>query len=379
MRIGIDARLAGLANRGLGRYLENFLKNLETLDKKNQYVVFLYKNNYEDYSFTSENFIKVKTNFRWYTIAEQLFFPLLIRRYKINFMYYPHFNIPLFTIRNFGLTLHDLTLLHYPDRREVGLRRATTLTPFFYNIKYSLFKILQKFILKKAKFIIVPSNYVKNDVLNYYQINADKIQVIYEGVTETAGRDLKFDLKKFGLTKPYLFYIGAAFPHKNLERLVKAFLIINKSKRYQLVISGGDDFFMKRLREWTKNINLEENEIIFTGFLDDQALANFYLNAEIFIMPSLSEGFGLPAVEAQAAGLPVVASDQASLKEILGKGAIFFNPFDLEDMSNKINFLLSDHKLQEKLKKNGTLNIKRFSWLKMTEEILSLIYNFDKN
>lgn len=366
MKIGIDARLYGLKNRGIGRYLENLIKNLEKIDQKNQYFIFLYKNNFSEYQPLNNNFKKVLINIRWYSLSEQIILPYLIKKYKIDLMHYPNFNAAIFGTKKYLVTIHDLTLLYYPDRR------ASTLSPFLYKIKYFLFKKLQKQVLKKTSYVITPSHYVKKDLLKNYLLNSEKIKVINEGVNQFKSSQNSIILKKYNITKPFLLYVGAAYPHKNLERMIKAFTKLNQNKQYQLIIVGLMDYFMKRLKNWVKNNNFSSEDIIFTDFLSDQELTALYQSAKIFVLPSLSEGFGLPGLEAQINYLPIASSNQTCLKEILGKGALYFNPFDVEDITEKIKELINNMTLQIKIKKIGENNVKKYNWLKTAQETLSL-------
>lgn len=373
MKIGIDARLAGLENRGIGRYLENLIKNLEKFDTNDQFYIFLSQKNYFRYQFKKENFKKVLTKFRWYSFSEQIFFPLLIKKYKIDLMHFPHFNVPLLINKKYIVTLHDLTLIHFPNRR------ASTLPVVIYKIKYKLFKFIQKRILRKAKKIITPSFYVKNDLINYYKLDQNKIKVIYEGckINNYDNFDFQEILKKFSIKKPFILYIGAAYPHKNLERLVRVFKIVNKDKKYQLVIGGRIDYFMKRLKNRVARVGENKDDIIFTNFLRDKELITLYQQAQIFVFPSLSEGFGLPGLEAQVYKLPVAASNQSCLKEILGKGALYFNPLDNKEMIYVINKVLNDKLLRKKMIKSGQANTEKFSWLNMIQETMSIYHSFD--
>lgn len=370
MRVGIDARLYGVKNRGIGRYIEDLIINLEKIDNENYYYIFLYKNNFNDYQPKNKNFEKILIKIRWYTFAEQFFLPLILKKYHLDLIHYPHFNIPFLGIKKFIVTIHDLTLIHFPNRK------ASTLPFYLYKLKYWLFRQLQKYLLKKAIIIITPSKFVKKDLLNNYLLPADKIKVIYEGVWQKKYLLSNKILEKLKINKPYLLYVGAAYPHKNLEKLIKVFSLINQKKQHQLIIVGHIDFFMKQLME--KVYQLKEKTIIFTGFLSDNDLYNLYQKAKIFVYPSLSEGFGLPAIEAQANHLPIAASNQTCLKEILGKGAIYFNPYDQEEMLEKIKELLLSKSLKRRVIKAGQINIKRFNWLKMAEETLKLYKYFDQ-
>ncbi len=147
--------------------------------------------------------------------------------------------------------------------------------------------------------------------------------------------------------KPYILYVGNAYPHKNLKRLNLAF-------------------------EKVKQDGLNYELVLITDFVDDKELDNLYRNASLFVFPSLSEGFGLPPLEAMARGVAVVSSNATSLPEILGDGALYFNPLDIDDMAEKIKKALTDENLRKKLIEKGFEQVKKYSWRKMAEETLEL-------
>jgi len=365
MRIGIDARLAGIENRGLGRYIENLLLNINELDSDNEYFIFLNKNNFQRYTLNS-NFKKIRINYRWYSLAEQIIFPFKLKKYKLDIIHYPHFNVPIFSNLKFVLTIHDLTLIHHPNRQ------ASKMPYIIYKIKHLAYKILQRISLNKAQIIITPTRFVKDDIIEHYKINKDKINVTYEGIPSASNQT---NGNKYRRLKPFLLYVGAAYPHKNLEKLIRAFneLINEDDRNLRLLLVGKTDYFMNRLKEWSTSNGFDKN-LVFTGQLSDNDLCNIYQSAEALVFPSLSEGFGLPGLEAQKNSLPVAASKITCLKEVLGKGAVYFNPFSIEDIKSKINSLLNDSPLRNKLIKYGLENIKRFSWRIMAEQTIN-IYN----
>ncbi|KKQ79694.1 MAG: mannosyltransferase B-like protein, partial [Candidatus Moranbacteria bacterium GW2011_GWD2_38_7] len=148
MKIGIDARFYGSIGKGLGRYTQKLIQHLEHIDKENHYVVFLRKENFDDYQPFNKNFEKVLADYAWYTFAEQLFFPLLLNKQKLDLMHFPHFNVPLLYSGRFVLTIHDLILTHFPTIR------ATMLNPVFYWFKYVAYKLAISSALWRAKKII---------------------------------------------------------------------------------------------------------------------------------------------------------------------------------------------------------------------------------
>jgi len=179
-------------------------------------------------------------------------------------------------------------------------------------------------------------------------------------------------MSQVNIKKPYLLYVGNAFPHKNLKRLIMAFRAILCSKPFlKLVLVGKIDDFYKSLRSLCDELNIKEN-LIFTGSVSNEELNLLYQNALIYISPSLLEGFGLPGIEAMANGLPVVSSDASCLPEIYGDAALYFNPQNTEEMIRAILKLLNSRNLRNKLIKNGYERIKQFCWQKCAQETLEI-------
>ena len=380
MTIGIDARFFGPKNKGLGRYTQKLIEALEEIDQENQYVVFLRRENFDDYQPRQKNFKKILADYRWYSLAEQIFLPLKICRQKVDLMHFPHFNAPIFYFGKFVMTIHDLILRHFKTRR------ASTLGPIKYWFKNMVYKIVIWLAIKRAKKIIAVSRYVKDDIVKCFRVRPEKITVIYEGA---ANRNFQFPisnfqliLNKYKINKPYLLYIGNAYPHKNLERLMKAFeILIEKYKKdLQLVLAGGDDYFYQRLRRDAENYSTDVfARMVFAGFIDDKELAGLYRGASIYVFPSLCEGFGLPPLEAMGCGAPVISSSYTCLPEILGQAALYFNPANPEDMAEKANQVLEDENLRQNLIHRGFEQIKKYSWRKMGRETLEVYKGLGRN
>jgi glycosyltransferase involved in cell wall biosynthesis len=175
------------------------------------------------------------------------------------------------------------------------------------------------------------------------------------------------------IKQPYLLYVGNAYPHKNLEGLIKAYAEIEKEiKNLSLVLVGKEDYFYNRLKQLAKNFS---SNIIFPGFVPDSELAALYQNATAYVFASFYEGFGLPPLEAMAHGLPVVSSSKTCLPEVLGDAALYFNPDDKEDMKNKIKQIIQDEKLRENLRSRGYLQAKKYSWQECAEKTLGVYLN----
>jgi len=372
-RIGIDARFYGPLGKGLGRYTQEVVDNVTILDKKNEYVIFLSKENFTEFKET-ERVKKVLAPVRWYTLTEQILMPFYIWREKLDLIHFPHFNVPLFTPVKFVVTIHDLILTKFPTIR------ATTLNPFFYKIKNVAYKIVIRSAIKRAKMIIAVSQFTKEDIITQFKVSSQKIKVTHEGVArlQPMGKEKNISNDKkvllgYNINKPFLLYVGNAYPHKNLEGLIKGFSSLREKDRdLLLVLVGKQDYFYSRVEEFTKKYWPKESPVIFPGFVPDEELAILFKNAIAYIFPSFYEGFGLPPLEAMANGCPVVSSNKSSLPEILGEAAIYFNPEDEKDMMGQIKKVIENKNLRQELIKRGNEQVKKYSWEKCAKETLEV-------
>lgn len=369
IKIGIDARFFGPKQKGLGRYVQKLVEKLEKVDLENHYLIFLRKENWSEYQPTNPNFHKILADYPWYSLKEQIFLPLKIHQSRVDFMHFPHFNVPVFCFKPFLITIHDLILKRFPTSR------ASTLSPALYFLKNLAYKLVISLAVKRARKIIAVSSYTKKDILKYFKVKKEKIAMIYEGTSskqELRTRSFEQECRVPKAEKPYLLYVGNAYPHKNLERLVLAFAEILKDKRYsnlKLVLVGGMDYFYKRLKEFVLDSASQiQNSVIFTDFVSDRELSVLYQNASLYVFPSLYEGFGLPPLEAMDYQLPVVSSNSSCLPEILEEAAVYFNPEDTGEMAERIKRVLGDESLQRELISRGLLVIKKYNWIKMARE-----------
>ena len=333
MKICIDARM--YRESGIGRYIRNLLSSLQIIDQENHYIILLTKENFQDFVL-GKNFEKVLADFRWYGVAEQIKLLGLLKLFKPDLVHFPHFNAPLFYNGKFVVTVHDLIHQHYQ------MRRSTTHDPITYKIKQIGYRAVFKNAVQKACKILVPSNSVKDLLVKEWNIAGEKTVVTYEAVDDKiiklsqaclpARQESRFKsqkvLEKFNIKPPYIFYVGNAHPHKNIEGLIKVYFKLkmdsrlpagrhglrgNDSNRLKLVLSGHDHYFWQRIKKEN-----QVNGIIFTGEVTDEELVVLYKNAECFVMPSFEEGFGIPVLEAMASGCPVVCSDIRVFREIGG-------------------------------------------------------------
>lgn len=374
MRIGIDARFFGTRSKGLGRYTQKLIENLEKVSTKGDvFFVYLRKENWDDYIPKNSNFKKVLADYPWYSFSEQWKMPKLLNSYNLDLVHFPHFNVPLFYRKKFIVTIHDLILLHYPTVKN------TTLNPFFYWFKFLAYRVVINFAIKKSSHIIAVSNFTKKDILHNYSVPKEKISVTYEASDDFCQSDQKNEtsiLKKYAIIKPYILYVGNAYPHKNLEKLAESFRdVLKKIPNLSLVLVGKKDYFYQQLSENIKKKKI--NNIIFAGFVPDEDLELIYKNAELYIFPSLYEGFGVPPLEAMTKEVPVLSSNHECMREILEDGALYFDANSKEEITKSIVDLLDDNDKKSELVKKGLEIIKKFSWRKMAAETL-LIYEKQK-
>jgi glycosyltransferase involved in cell wall biosynthesis len=367
-RIGIDARFYGSIGKGLGRYTQKLIEHLEKIDSENEYFVFLRRENFEEYAPKNPNFQKILADYGWYSFSEQLLFPRLLYSFKLDLMHFPHFNVPILYFRKFVITIHDLILIHFPTKR------ATTLGPAWYQFKFWAYRLAIFSAILRSQKIIAVSQFTKQDILAQYSIPKDKLIVTYEACEKTLKENSEMPaqtLAKYGIIKPYLLYVGNAYPHKNLEQLISVFKEISAEKgNLNLVLVGKDDYFYNRLK---KKVDREKIErIIFPGFVEDVDLSAVYQQALVYVFPSLYEGFGLPPLEAMQEGIPVVSSDSSCLPEILETSAFFFKAGDNEALKSAIIKVAKDQDLRKELTLKGYQQVEKYSWEKMAKETLNI-------
>ncbi|MCW1888150.1 MAG: glycosyltransferase family 4 protein [Candidatus Moranbacteria bacterium] len=369
MRIGIDARFYGSVGKGLGRYTERLVSELEKIDQTNTYFIFLCQENYEEYQPKNSNFHKVLTRSRWYSFSEQLVFPWVLLGKRLDLVHFPHFNVPLLYRKSFVMTLHDLILFHYPTEK------ASTKSAVFYWMKFLLYRLVLDSALKRSRRVITVSDFTKEDIIKNYPFVRKKICVTKEAAEifcywqnreATKGILKRLGLWQQGLPQSYFLYVGNAYPHKNLSFLLSVAECFPEQK---FVFVGREDFFYKRLKDEAEEKRLQN--ILFAGYVTDADLGVLYRYATLYIFPSLYEGFGLPPLEAMQYGTPVLSSDRGSLPEILGDAAYFFNPEEREGLRKSIENLLNNEALRIQYKTRGFTQAAGYSWQKMAEVTLA--------
>ncbi len=373
MKIAIDARFYGPKDTGLGRYVSRLVENLQAVDHENEYLVLM-----QEKDFTKlphhDRFKRISANYGWYGLKEQLLLPFTLYRLHPDLVHFPHFNVPMLYFGPYVVTIHDLI------KHEWHQAGSTTRSPWVYGLKHFVYRVVIWLAVKRAKRIFVPSNYVKQKLSTQYNLNPQKIVVTYEAGSLVDGNEQTIAEvtpasigDKYKLKKPYVLYVGNAYPYKNLPLLFEALTKVNQKQSLNLAVVGARGVFLERLRQQAESSG-SLDFINFLGYVVDEDLVALYKEATAFVLPSLSEGFGLTAVEAMGLGCPVLAANASCLPEICGEAALLFDPKESDDLAAKIWEVLDNSELRVSLAEKGLRRFREFSWRKMAQATLS-VYN----
>lgn len=425
MLIGIDASRANRAHRtGTEWYAYYLIRWLAKLDSKNQYILYSDKplnNGLVDLStvqyqpsegreaivFDDEGYQQIISpyhNFRgkilkwplkYLWTQGRLSLEMLVARPDLLFI--PSHTLPWLHPKQSVVTIHDVGFEKeaniYAKENIVASNSclATLIDPLVRlatagkyratNIDYLRWSTI--FALKHAARIITVSQFSKNDIIHFYQPALDKIKVIHNGYNRTIYKRLVDDaasrkvLEKYGITRPYLFYIGRIEHKKNIPALIEAFALLKEKHpelKHKLVLAGNASYGYDETMYMIKEFQLD-NEVLMPGWTEEQDLPCIYCGADAFVFPSIYEGFGIPLLQAMACGVPIAASNAASIPEIVGDAALLFDPHDIQSIADAMYKILTDQKIRDELAEKSAIRVKAFSWQKCAEETLAL-FNF---
>lgn len=359
--IVIDARIR---RSSTGKPIDRLLEYLPKLDTTNRYTILLepgdpWKPKAPNFSTQTCKYKKFSFN-----LFDQVGFSVYLYRLKPDLV---HFGMtpqePVFYFGKRVTMTHDLTMLRYA--------RAGKLPEWVHKIRMLGYRLLLWWSLRLAKRVVVPTNFVATDIAKHYPFTTDKTIVTHE----SSEPPIKVDSKKpkiGNLDQPFLFHVGSPFPHKNIDRLVTAFEVLKqKYPDLKLVLAGKREYYFAELEEHIATSKFKA-DIIVPGFVTDAELKWLYQNAEMYVLPSLSEGFGLPGLEAMAHSCPLASSNATCLPEVYGDAAVYFNPRDINEMTDAIEKVLSNSQLRKELVKKGRAQLKKYSWEKMAKETLTV-------
>jgi glycosyltransferase involved in cell wall biosynthesis len=291
---------------------------------------------------------------------------LLFGKPKIDVLFSPSHYSPIFSFTKSVIYLMDLSFERFG-------------TEYFTKYDINQLKKWTPLSVKHAKKVITISEFTKSEIVKLYGTNPNKIEVVYPAfdkeiyhgkVPKTKILSIK---KKYGITGSYFLYWGTLQPRKNISRLIEAFSKINQS-RLKLVICGKKGWLYDQILEQATKLHVEDR-VIFTGFAPNEDLPALIKGSRAFVLPSLYEGFGMPPVEAQAVGTPVVVSKVSSLPEIVGESGIYIeDPLSVDSIKESLEKVLSLSKIERsRIIKLGKENTKRFDWDLSAKKIIEIL------
>ncbi|MEZ0537378.1 glycosyltransferase family 4 protein [Caldicellulosiruptoraceae bacterium PP1] len=367
MKIGIDGRAAKwYRGSGIGTYTYQLINNLAHLSNEHEYLIIWPEES------SNETILAKNINFNYMSqqldkFWEQIMIKEIIIQNDIDIYHVPQngIGIPLSKKCTYIITLHDIIPFRMPE----------TVGPGYLQI----FRDYVPKIMKIVDAVITVSEFSKKDICEFFDYDENKVFVTYLAPEEVY-KHIDIDkcrvlLKnKFNIDFPYILYLGGFSPRKNIKLLIQAFNFIRKKyKDLHLVIPG------KLTRNYEELFNLInsygiQDYVHFLSYVEVDYLPYLYSGSEVFVYPSLYEGFGLPPLEAMACKCPVITSNVTSMPEILKDAAIYINPYSLEDLIDKLDKVLSDNTIRSSYSEKGYEYSKNFTWQKTVSETID-IYN----
>jgi len=363
MKIGINGRFLMTKQTGVQRAAINMVTTLIRFDRKNQYILFVGHKELEKHEWSYPNVTLVLSNLRsgetlrnifW----EQIILPKLAKKHKIDVLHSPANMAPLFYKGKSIVHIHDLCFIVNPQWYSFAFR--------------NWYRFVIPRIAKKASQVVTNSNNSRNDLLQYCKTRLDSISLVYWAVDDFF---LHSDSKETVLDRPredYILYVGSLEPRKNIKLLVEAYGILRKQNpdiKTKLVLIGGES---PLFAEFTLTIREFKEDILLTGFVDEENLRKHYREAKILVYPSLYEGFGFPPLEAMASGTPVVTSQSSSLPEVVGDAALTVDASNAPQLADAMFDLLKDQELRNRLIRKGYARVRKFTWERVVRKILAI-------
>ena len=364
LKVGIQSTVVDYNQSGLGRYATELLEGYHTLEKKVTLIRYKNNNGWTNHCGFKEVFSK---RLPYYTnIPLQI--AAMVRKSKCNLIHYPvHFseNIGSYLINNrvkTVLTIHDIgPMLHDNDKRIwYDQPDIETQTLWQWGLRLAS---------KRADHIITVSENTKRDCVKYLGIPPEKITVIPCAASPIfhprPEKDVIAFLHNIGIQQPYVFYTGGLSSRKNVERLLDAYEILcEEGYWHNLLIAGNspDKTHAESIQ------NRFGDRVIFTGHVPPQTLAYLYCGADMFVYPSLYEGFGIPPLEAMASGTPTITSNTSSLPEVVGDAGIMVDPNSTSELYCAMKLVANNKNVRDKLKFSGLERASHFKWIDIAKQ-----------
>jgi glycosyltransferase involved in cell wall biosynthesis len=375
MKIGISAFASDAGKSGIGQYMINILRRLPDLSADDEYVLFMSESDLEFFD-TKHPRVRIVTHPDWVghplinIFWHLLILPLMLRKHGCDCVYMPAGNRRLswwYGCPSLG-TVHDLSQLHVAGKYD----------PFrmFY-----VCKLLPR-MMRRLTHVISVSQATRKDLMSHALLEAGQIDVVYNGADlerfRTMNRDEAKALvrEKCSVNRPYILYTARLeHPGKNHVRLLEAFAKLKRDWNlpHMLVCAGSAWYGAEAIYATARELGIER-DVHFPGFVHNSDLPALYAGAELFVFPSLFEGFGIPLLEAMASGIPVCASNVSSIPEVVRDAGLLFDPNDIDDIAETMARVLGDNKLYQRLVARGLRRAQMFSWDDSARQVLSICH-----
>lgn len=380
MRIGMDYTPAVQQRAGIGRYTRCLVDALAELDRENEYVLFAGVGGMQETKFLHRASWIMHPNFhlrsiplsdRWLAIIWhrlRLPLPVDLLTGPVDLFHSPDFTLPPLRRGKAIVTVHDLSFLRYPQGAEPNLRAY-------------LERVVPRAVAR-ADLVLADSQNTRDDLIELLGVEPDNIEVVYPGVEArfrpVEDQDLLARIRaRYGLDARFILSVGTLEPRKNVARLIEAYALLRdqgprtKDQGLRLVIAGGKGWLYEGIFDKVEELGLGD-EVRFLGFVPDEDLPALYNLADLFVFPSLYEGFGLPPLEAMACGVPVVTSNVSSLPEVMGEAGLMVPPEDVEGLAEAMARALEDRTWREEAVQRGLARARTFTWRAAAERLIKL-------
>ncbi|MCI0439988.1 MAG: glycosyltransferase family 4 protein [Chloroflexi bacterium] len=362
MRIGVMLRTID-EKQGIGVYTQRLMDHMLPLDTENEYVL-LYKNpeflgRYSRFPNVKEKLVSAPNKMLW----DQVKVPLEARREKLDVIFNTKFTVPFFTRARTVMVLHGSAWFVYPE--------------WYRPLDRHYIRLMMRLYCRKASAIISNSEMTKRDFINMLGVPENKITTTHFGYS-SAFRKIEDEVflngvrAKYDLPEKFILFVGRIDPGKNFEALVEAFAKIHERIPHKVVVAGHPRWGYEGVFARIEQLGLK-GKILFKEWVPQEELVAFYNLADLFVLPSLYEGFGIPLLEAMACGCPAMVSNTGALPEVAGGAAMLVDPLDHDQIAHEMHRILTDDALRRKLSENGLLRAGEFSWQRCARQTLEVL------
>jgi len=369
LKIAFDATAVPREKAGAAKYVINLLKALAEIDKDNIYFIFVQSDDLESFRFDNPNFRLIPVSSRFMRrvplrlVWEQTILPLRLKKLGAQCLHSPHYTTPVMSSVPAAVNFHDMGFILFP-------RLYTT-------AKRVLFPIYLKMSAKKAGKILVISRATAADAKRVLNISEDKIEVTLMGKEDVfkpvPDQEIITEvMNKYKINSKYILFVGTLEPRKNILNLLRAFQIVKNNllfKKFKLVIVGKKGWFYEEIFRFVRQNDMQE-DVIITGFVPLDDMPYLYNGSEVFVYPSLYEGFGIPVLEALACGVPSITSNVSSMPEVIGNAGMTVNPNDVFELAQVMVEVLSDPKSRHEMRNKALEQAEKFSWQECAQRTL---------